>query len=268
MESRDFPLSGSITYEIVEAGHKRIMQIAVAVRDILDRNNIPYTIHFGTLLGAVRHKGFIPWDMDMDFAVTEDVYEEANRVLKKELPEWIAVLDKDVDPNYCASWMKIVDKYSEFHATMYSGDNMFKYRGLHVDLYKMGKTSYNHSDEYRRDEAIAFYERKFKAGHISHDELDNYRAKVSDTYQKAIEIKTMLDEDIEEYAFIGLFESATDVIFPLRQYEFEGELFTGPADFDKFLRGCYYKGDYMQLPPYEKRDLKMDSIIINPIPKD
>lgn len=261
MENNNFPLQGTITYEIVEAAHKRILEIGKVVRDILDRHNIPYSIFFGTLLGSVRHKGFIPWDMDMDFGAFDD-YAHTIEILKAELPDWLVVLDSSVDPNYCASWAKIVDLNSEFHATMYSGDNIFKYKGLHVDLYNIQKTSYNKACDYRRNEALAFYERKYSAGLLSTDELSQLRQNVERTYLEQKKQRIMKENDVLEYGFIHLFEAPADCIFPLKEYEFEGEKFKGPQNYDLFLKGCYYKGDYMQLPPYEKRDLKMDQILI------
>lgn len=266
MNTLDFPLKGSITKEIVNEAHERILQIAKEVKTVLERNNIPYSIFFGTALGAVRHKGFIPWDMDMDFGAFDN-YEETVAVLKKELPSWLVVLDSEEDPNYFASWVKIVDRYSEFHATMFEGDNLFKHKGLHVDLYNIKKTTYNNACNYRKQEALNYYQRKYNAGVLTEMDFVNFKKKVEDRYYQEIKQRTLLSEDKPMYGFIHLFEGEEDSIFPLRYYEFEGERFLGPNDYDKFLKGCYYKGDYMEFPPYDKRDMKMDEILIKPIVK-
>lgn len=264
MEAPIFPLQGSITYDIVRNAHERVLRIGVEVRNVLEKHNIPYSLFFGSLLGAVRHKGFIPWDTDMDFGAFED-YDNTVDLLRKELPSWLVVLDSKIDSNYCASWVKIVDRFSEIHATMFSGDNDFKYRGLHVDLYNISKTTYNHACDYRKQEAIKYYQRKKTAGHMSDSEFASFLEKVEDTYETEIALRPTLAIDKQVYAFLKFFEAEPDSIFPLKQYIFEDEMFYGPNDYDKFLKGCYYKGDYMELPPYEKRDLKMDSIIVNPI---
>ena len=65
---------------------KVLFNMAVAIRDILEKNAIPYMLAYGTLLGAVRHKGFIPWDDDFDFYLFGDSYEKAIRCLRDELP--------------------------------------------------------------------------------------------------------------------------------------------------------------------------------------
>ena len=175
--NHDYPLFGSITYDIVDQAHKRILKVAVAVRDILQKHQIPYSIFFGSVIGSVRHKGFVPWDLDMDFGVFDD-YDNVIKILKEELPSWLVVLDHSIDPNYCASWVKIVDRYSEFHATTFGGDNDYKYRGLHVDLYNIKQTTYNKVCEYRKQEALDYYERKLQAGTMSETDYKIGRAHV------------------------------------------------------------------------------------------
>lgn len=263
-QKNDFPLSGSITYDIVDQAHQRILKVAVTLRDVLEKHNIPYSIFFGSVIGSVRHKGFVPWDLDMDFGVFDD-YDEVVSLLKKELPSWLVVLDNEIDQNYCASWVKIVDRYSEFHATTFGGDNDYKYRGLHVDLYNIKRTSHNEACGYRKQEALDYYARKVKAGTLSPEDCKVQCAKVEETYAREMSERENLNPDKPVLAFLKFFEGSPDCMFPLKKYEFEGELFKGPNDYDKFLKSCYYKGDYMQLPPYEKRDMKMDEIIIRPI---
>lgn len=264
MQKNDFPLNGSITYETVNQAHKRILRVALTLRDVLEKHNIPYSIFFGSVIGSVRHKGFVPWDLDMDFGVFDD-YDEVVSLLKRELPSWLVVLDNEIDPNYCASWVKIVDRYSEFHATTFGGDNDYKYRGLHVDLYNIKRTTYNEVCAYRKQEALGYYARKVKAGTLTPEECKVLCAKVEETYDREVSERETINPDKPVLAFLKFFEGDLNCIFPLKKYEFEGELFYGPNDYDRYLKSCYYKGDYMQLPPFEKRDMKMDKIIIRPI---
>lgn len=260
-----FPLQGTITYEIVQQAHNRIMKIAVTLRDVLEKHNIPYSIFFGTVIGSVRHKGFVPWDLDMDFGVFDD-YEEVVSILKRELPSWLVVLDNEIDPNYCASWVKIVDRYSVFHATTFAGDNDYKYRGLHVDLYNIKRTTYNEACAYRKREALDYYTRKVKAGTLTLEDCKLQCAKVEETFAREVSERETLNPDKQVLAFLKFFEGDLNCIFPLKKYEFEGELFYGPNDYDRYLKSCYYKGNYMEQPPYEKRDMKMDDIKIYPLP--
>lgn len=65
--------------------HQTLLGIAKEFDRICTKHKIPYYMLGGTMLGAIRHKGFIPWDDDMDFGVPVERYEELQRVLKDEL---------------------------------------------------------------------------------------------------------------------------------------------------------------------------------------
>ena len=69
----------------------RLLEIAKRTAAILEKHDIPYQIAFGTLLGAVRHGGFIPWDDDFDFFLFDDSYEKAMEVLAQELPSDLTI---------------------------------------------------------------------------------------------------------------------------------------------------------------------------------
>lgn len=249
----DFPLKGTVTMEDVKKIQQKLLEMAVMLRDILERDDIPYTIIFGSLLGAVRHKGFIPWDLDFDFCIPEEVYEDALKRIESELPSDYAVLNRETDENYCACWSKIVDKKSEMVFDMYERDNTYKYRGVHVDLYKMKKTGANN---YRYDlltDNMEYYRLMYKRNLLQEKEYLSF----IDPIQKELQALKCVEEEKDRYYFLNFLNTSATNIFPRRLYEFEGYEFYGPADYDAVLNDCYYKGDYMQLPPYEKRDTKI-----------
>lgn len=255
---RCFPLkSESLTYSDIETAQERLIKIAVIVRDILEKNKVPYCITLGTLIGAVRHKGFIPWDVDFDMMVEECYYEQAVSCIKKEIPNWLIVQDQDSDPNYCACWIKIVDRYSEIHVTAFESDNQFTYRGLSVDLYKLVKTKKSNVANALREENIAYFKRKHERGLISAAILQK---KLEQMQKNDFDIDITNNADEERYIFLHFINTTRDRIYPPVQYEFEGELFAGPHNYDKFLKDCYYKSDYMIPPDYEERDIKIDRI--------
>lgn len=67
------------------------MEVLQVVIDICNRNDIPYFASSGTLLGAVRHKGFIPWDDDIDLNVKREGYNRLAEVLREQLPDGFCV---------------------------------------------------------------------------------------------------------------------------------------------------------------------------------
>ena len=65
---------------------QRLIEMADAVTAILDRRGIRYLMAYGSLLGAVRHQGFIPWDDDIDIAMSVEDEHRFEEVAPKELP--------------------------------------------------------------------------------------------------------------------------------------------------------------------------------------
>lgn len=111
-----------------------LFEMAVTIKDIFEKNDVRYVIEYGSLLGAVRHGGFIPWDDDFDFVVFEEDYNKATESLRRELPEKYILHDSLSDPEYFYSFSKVRHLYSI--AIEEGFTDKLKFRGISIDLFK------------------------------------------------------------------------------------------------------------------------------------
>ena len=232
--------------------HDRLLYMAVCVRDILEKHAIPHLITYGTLLGAVRHKGFIPWDDDFDMFILDERYDEAIKLLKIELPIDLMIEDSETESMFFHGWARLKDKKTIVNYALQNDNYYYKNKGLGIDLFRPKKMKENEEIPYRLKEHIDYLNRKIKLGIRSNDELapkiDKLKRELNDYYNKNKDCNTNYI-----YTFCSIIPSHYDIydLFPLKKYPFESTYFWGPNNPSSFLKQCY--GDYMTLPPLEKR---------------
>ena len=84
-----------------------MLEILQEIHKICVENNLTYWLEAGTLLGAVRHKGFIPWDDDSDVSMPRADYEKFLKIAQKKLPKDMFLQTQDTDKEYPLPWAKI-----------------------------------------------------------------------------------------------------------------------------------------------------------------
>ena len=85
------------------------LEVLAVVDRICKKHNIQYFAEWGTLLGCIRHGGFIPWDDDMDIAMKRMDYEKFQKIVEKELPEGYEILWYDNNENYWDVMMRVIN---------------------------------------------------------------------------------------------------------------------------------------------------------------
>ena len=233
----------------------RMLEILLEVDKICRKHDIRYWLSSGTLIGAMRHDGFIPWDDDLDIEMMRSDYLRLMAVLPSELPEWLALQNDETDPNYFFFYAKVRDRRSKMlENTNY--DRMWKEQGIYIDIFPMEK------------HPIWLHKLTEKTvGHM----YKIWRTSTDD--KKAIKKVRRIFNINNRFVFpclraiLSIFNSQfsiitsgmgipfhnpryNDEIFPLNSHKFEGHILPVPNDADAHLRHLY--GDYMQLPDLTK----------------
>lgn len=257
----DFPVTSSYTKEDIKKVQQILLVMAEKITGILDRHNIKYFITFGTLLGAVRHQGFVPWDDDFDFFLFDEEYDEAMEYLREELPDWLIVHDDKIDKICWSYWSRIKDLNTITQAIRFPDDNLYQYKGICIDLYRLKKSKKTEARLNILRENREYFLRKCEKGLINDDFCKRKVLEIDKEITKEKQIICNEKETNEElYYFVVLTKYIKpEDIFPLRKYVFEGYEFWGPHNADSILKQAY--GDYMSPPAYDKRMAHYSEVI-------
>lgn len=124
---------------------KKIQEYEIEILKEIDRicqkYNIKYSIAFGTMLGQVRHNGFIPWDDDVDIFMLRDDYDKFKEICKKELNDKFFYQSHETDKEYYYLYDKIRYNNTIFKETFVSQYNI--HHGIFLDIFPIDKVS-NH----------------------------------------------------------------------------------------------------------------------------
>jgi lipopolysaccharide cholinephosphotransferase len=233
-----------------------LLAMAKEIARILERHGIPHIIMYGTLLGAVRHKGFIPWDDDFDFILFDDTYDKAIEYLRDELPENCFLEDKKSEPLYFHGWAHVKDVNSEAYCEAYPHDSMYSHKGVSVDLYRAYKMKKSEAGRFLNQQNELYIKRRFDSGLM--DEAEHAR-RIERLRNDKNNADCYAGDDTEVYAlFSGFPLIYTTNVFPLKKYVFEDTEFYGPQNATQLLKDKY--GDFMTLPPVEDRQYHYSSV--------
>lgn len=274
---REYQLSPAMLKKVQDS----LLETFLFIKEICDKYKIDYMMSGGSLLGTIRHEGFIPWDDDIDIMMTRKNYEKFVRAFKKEKNSTYLLAEPLKSKDYFYKMPKIYKKDTVYQTIANAGFD--KYNMISIDIFVI---------EYMPDSGLVrkligtFYDLAFRFSSVCID----YKYPSPVILKKAAE-----NEEIREYYtfrrrlgavashlfgmrfYLRICErianrkkqthyygvpsaiSYNREVFPLRVFD---ELTTGsfcgfevkiPKDYDTYLTNLYH--DYMQIPPESKREI-------------
>lgn len=241
--------------------HAVLLEILDEIDRVCKKNNIKYFLSGGTLLGSIRHKGFIPWDDDVDLWMTRKNYKKFKKVLKTDLDEKYFAEDYFSNINYPLSILKIEKKGTCFVENVFKGADIS--HCLYVDVFPLDNIW---NPIYKLQTAILiklqsvrdYKLRKNGAQHASFAKRVIYGMCPLILCRTLTELTMRIlnifpTKCMNQLSHRGRYwpKFVRSEIDDLIDVEFEGKLYPIPREYDKILKECY--GDYMKLPPEDKQ---------------
>lgn len=259
---------------------QKVWEVELEIMDVIHQvcveNNLKYVLAYGTLIGAVRHQGFIPWDDDIDIMMPRQDYDKLIQIWQKKAPEGYILQTYETNPDYTNNFAKVRKDGTTFLQDEYETTKSY-HRGIFVDIFPMDKVpnkSILRKIQYMACAVNLLYTRGFKSGREGiHGTIETLLLKCdSKKYLK----RRLIAEKLMRYwnkkeGNLNLLSACTiewcKIFYPADLFEqrlsmdFCGRHYYVTRRYDEVLRMEY--GDYMKLPPVEERIWKHHPIIID-----
>lgn len=248
---------------------KKLKEYEVKVLDkfvsVCDEHKLDYYLAYGTLLGAVRHKGFIPWDDDIDvYMKPKDYYEFKKIMLDKKLDGFF-YQSFETEKYYCLPFAKLrMDNTSVVEEKLKDEDI---HNGIYIDIFPLVPYPKDEKDRKKMFSNLKVINLFIEADLKNNPKYDYY-GKVGKIISKTLKLiprnlrnkvvikifKNILFYEKEYDKYICLFENKTfekSYFDECEKLLFEKNKYSVPKEYDKYLTDIY--GDYMTPPPVDKR---------------
>ena len=237
---------------------------------VCKKNQITYWIDFGTLLGAVRHKGFIPWDDDIDISMPPADFKRFMEIGQKELKDGYFLQTEKTDPgsNMCRGLFKI-RKNNTLYVHDFDDFRKDYHKGVSIDVFEdvpyptVSKGLFKFFSK-RINKAFGFFHYNQRISFKNVIGLFVFQASYLFFKGLWLLICAFKKKDRQltsiERVLYGYPTLTTDML-PVGEIEFENHMFPAPKNPDARLK-CVF-GDYMVLPPTEKRRIHAKYICLD-----
>ena len=249
------------------------LDLLVELDRVCRKNHIVYQIWAGTQLGAVRHKGFIPWDDDADIVMLREEYEKFRKVTDQLDPQICFFQDHDNDPEYRWQYGKLRRTGTKY---IRLGQEHIKCKtGVFIDVFPLDDVPISTFGQMLQDlhcfvlrkilwsEVGKYSEKGIKKGlycllsKIPTDfvfrQIDRYarRSRNSSPNKVRTLCYTSIGKLYYKHPLDERYGMPKEWFRRTKTFEFEGKQLIGLEDYDDYLRFSY--GNYMELPPPEER---------------
>lgn len=226
--------------------HGIIFDILKYFKGICEKNNLRYFLYDGTLIGAVRHHGFIPWDDDIDVAMPYEDYIKLQGVFNGE--GRYSLISWENDDDYEFSWMKIIDNETRM---IHPWNTII---GCYIDIFPIGGYPSENTRIEQKWSQYIHAEKVWQSYYI----LRDTRIGAIDTRRRIID--ELFDIPFNDAKYVGIMrkEKQKPWVAPREWFEpvdviFCNERFMAPIGYESYLKMKY--GDYMAIPEVNKREI-------------
>lgn len=271
--------------------HYANYELLKEVDRIFKKNVIEYFMFAGTLIGAIRHQDFIPWDDDVDIAMTREMFNKmiSNNVLDQVSDDFEVVYP---DEDQCFFDMVIKINYKKSRLQISNEETKYyneKHNKVSLDIFVLDKTYKGIKGKIQRFKLKMIYgeamSKRYKIDYSKYSFIEKIKVKtlvflgkhksMKKLYKKYIDVSSKYNNKNLEYCFSSNdLLTCIDILYLVKDFEksvdvkVRDSMLSAPIGYDECLKRTY--GNYMELPPVEQRvplHINFDEVYVEKIEK-